>query len=114
MYGSLNNMLAGSDPEIVPKVGMGATMIGWTDRHAYTVVEVKSARHVVVQRDAVKRVDMNGISESQRYEFSADPEGEMYEVTRRKNGRWVIKGESMKNGTKFVIGHREEYFDYSF
>lgn len=113
-YGSLNNLIAGSNPTITPEVGMGATHIGWTDREPYTVVEVVNADTIVVQEDNAKRVDTNGMSESQSYEYTPNPDGRKVTVTRRKNGQWIAKGEPMKTGTKFVVGSRSKYHDYSF
>lgn len=98
-----------------PVVGMGATELGWTDRHAYTVTSVsKNGKVVQVQQDTATRTDKNGMSESQSYDFTPNPEGSKRTVTLRKNGCWVAKGGSMKGGTRFAIGHRSEYHDYSF
>jgi hypothetical protein len=113
-YGSFQNMVAGSAPDVVPTIGMGATLISWTDRHPYTVVEVVGPDHVVVQEDSYTRTDHNSMSECQSYDFAPNPGGARYHVTRRKNGRWVARGESMKNGTKFVIGSRDKYHDFGF
>jgi hypothetical protein len=97
-----------------PKVGMGATLVYWTDRHAATIVAVSaSGREITVQRDKAVRTDKNGLSESQDYTYSPDPEGPTYVATRRKNGRYVLKGEPMR-GTGVAIGHRREYYDPSF
>lgn len=114
MYGSLVNMLSGTPATYVPKVGDGATELCWSDRHAYTVVEVVSPTHVVVQQDTVTRTDKNGMSESQQYSYQANPDAPRKHVTLRRNGRWVLQGESQKNGTKFAMGDRREYHDYSF
>jgi len=114
MYGSLQNMLAGTSVAYAPKVGDGATMVMWSDRHAYTITQVVSPTHVVVTRDKVTRKDKNGMSECQEYDFESDAQGQSYHVTLRSNGRWVMQGESQKNGTKFAMGQRGEYHDYSF
>ena len=113
-YGSLVNQLLGTASDLVPVVGMGATKIMWSDRKPYTVVEVINTTTVVVQEDDYKRVDTNGMSDSQSYEFSPNPEGIKYTVTRRKNGQWVRKGSSMKDGAKFCLGTRDKYHDFSF
>lgn len=115
MNGSLiNNQLSGSNqPE--PVIGMGCTKCMWSDREAYTIIDVSENRKtIVVQRDSVKRIDSNGMSESQEYEYTQDPNGEIEVVTLRKNGRWITQGEPMKNGTGWLIGERCEYYDYSF
>lgn len=116
-HGSLQNVIAANTKPKAPVVGMGATRIGWTDRHACTVIEVRSAKRIVVQRDTATRVLKPGsqvMSDQQTYTFALDPSGSTYVVTLRKNGAWVSEGESMKNGTRFMIGYRSEYYDFSF
>ncbi len=113
-HGSLQNLLAGSNPEITPAVGMGATKIGWSDRHPFTVITIVDAKTLVVQEDSYERTDGNGMSESQSYTFSPNPEGATYTITRRKNGQWVVQGDDTKNGQKFTVGSRDKYHDYSF
>lgn len=97
-----------------PKVGMGATMVFWTDRHAYTIIDVSpDLKTIKVQRDRATRIDKNGMSECQNYLYNQDCAGDIQVATLRKNGRYVLKGDSMK-GTYVAIGHRREYYDYSF
>lgn len=114
MHGSLTNRMMEGSKQPTPEVGMGVTECCWSDRHAYTIVEVVTDKLIVVQRDKVKRTDQNGMSESQQYSYEADPEGAKVEVTLRKNGKWITKGEGLKNGTGWLIGSRREYHDYSF
>ena len=111
--GSLTNLLMSRSRQSNPEVGMGATEIMWTDRRAYTIVEVRNPKTIVVQEDNAKRTDNNGMSESQRYEFTPNLEGEKIVVTLRKNGKWIRRGES-QNGRSFVVGYRTAYHDYSF
>lgn len=115
--GSLINNIYANSKQVVPIVGMGATMLMFSDRHAGTIVEVlkKSKGEVkgfVWQQDNAKRIDKNGMSESQQYEYSANIDGPKYEVILRKNGRYVRKGESL-NGTSFALDSRMEYYDFS-
>lgn len=112
--GSLINLVEGNSAQPEPEVGMGATVLGWTDRYAATVVEVPNARTVVVQLDHAKRTDDNGVSEAQSYEYSANPTGRQETYTKRKNGRWVRKGEPLKEGTRLALGFRNHYHDYTF
>jgi hypothetical protein len=114
MYGSLQNLMAGTSATYVPKVGDGATEICWTDRHAATIVEVVSPRHVVVQRDISTRTDKNGMSDDQQYSYQPDPDAPRVHVTLRQNGRWVVQGQTQKGGTKYALGARRSYHDYSF
>jgi len=114
--GSLVNHLVSRSKGLEPVVGMGATELMWTDRHALTIVEVNEKKTmVVVQRDNVKRIDNGGpYTESQDYEFTPNPNATRVPYTLRKNGAWVKLGESMKGGSRISIGRRSEYCDPSF
>ena len=107
-----------------PVVGMGATLLGWTDRHPATVVEVTKSKKgewiITVQEDNAQRTDNNGFSESQSYEYTANPDGHksMFryedgkgwrEVRKNPKGRLVLTG-----GGGVRIGEREKYHDFSF
>lgn len=111
---SLVNLVVGQEGNPVPEVGMGATELCWTDRHAFTIIEVLSPKEIRVQQDFAERADANGMSESQEYTYSPDPNGRTQLITLRKNGAWVTKGKQMQNGTRFKLGVRMEYYDYSF
>lgn len=106
---------------IEPEVGMGATLCLWSDSHAYTITDVirfKSGKNagaikaVIAQRDIAKRIDKNGMSESQDYEYTFDPTAKGTVFTLRKNGRYLAEGGD--GGTRLAIGFRREYYDYSF
>lgn len=113
VFGSLNNrIMEGKYP--TPKVGDGATILMFTDRAPATVVEVISATKVVIQYDDFERTDKNGMSESQEYKYSPNQFGTKMTVTLRKNGRWIVEGEAMRNGTAVAFGIREKYYDFSF
>lgn len=108
VYGSLMNHLHSNGAgDVEVKVGDGATELMWTDRHAFTVVQVKSAKTIVVQRDKVTRTDANGMSETQSYSYEPDVNGELVTLRMTKRG-WSSKGR------KFRIGKRSEYHDFSF
>lgn len=90
-----------------PEVGMGCTILGWTDRHAATIVKVTKTQ-VHVQRDIATRIDKNGMSESQTYSCAADPTAdvEVFRVTK--------KGLRNNRGNGLSIGKREEYYDHGY
>lgn len=46
----INRIMEGSSAEEI-KVGMGATALFWSDRQAFTVIEIKSKSRILVQRD---------------------------------------------------------------
>ena len=108
--GSLVNYLANqSAPSAIPKVGDGATLIMYSDRSPYTIVEVsKSGKRIGVQPDDARRVDENGYSEIQEYVYTRRPETAVQYYSRRKDGSYRAVGESMQ-GCRLMIGHREKY-----
>lgn len=111
-HGSLQNIWASNTlPKPDFKVGDGATLILWTDRHACTIIAIrKNGREIVFQEDTAIRTDKNGMSDAQSYTFERNPEGRTFEATLRQNGTFKIKGEQ----TSVLIGHRSHYRDYSF
>lgn len=110
LYGSLNNRLMENSKQPTPVVGMGVTQCMYTDRHAYTIVEVISPKKIVVQQDDATRTDNNGLSESQQYSYKPDPDAPKEVITLRKNGRWIKQGNPM-DSAGYLLGHREEYRD---
>lgn len=97
-----------------PVLGMGVTKLGWSDRSPYTIIEIHSTKEIVVQEDKSVRIDKNGLSEQQEWEISSDPEGRTRILTLRKNGKWITKGVSLKNGDYWLIGERMRYYDPHF
>ena len=136
-FGSITNRIAESycySEDQEPYVGMGATYNSWSDRSPLTVIEIikeKNYEIIVCQEDFAKRTDSNGMSESQNYEYSPNPDGclyyvrskeviskegvpaKIYENVRKneKTGRWnVIKW----HRTPISFGRRNKYHDFSF
>ncbi len=108
-----------------PKIGMGATLIYFSDRSPGTIVFIggKVGGIVVgVQGDSAKRTDKNGMSEMQSYAFTRNLDaGISYFRFDEKRGwrgirvnpdtdRWVLNGST----TGLRIGERDKYHDYSF
>jgi hypothetical protein len=115
MIGSLvNYLMDAKQSPVTPEIGMGVTQLCWSDRHAFTVIDILSPKEIRVQKDRAIRVDNTGMSDSQKWEFQRNPEGSIYHLTLRKNGSWAQKGLSRKNSDGWAIGRREEFFDFSF
>jgi hypothetical protein len=119
MTGSLVNLISGNSQQPTPEVGMGATVLQWTDRSAATIVEVAITnkgvpKAITIQYDNSQRTDSNGMSESQTYDYTPNPHGSKVEYTLRKNGAWVRRGDPLKGGQRVAIGYRDTYHDYSF
>ena len=112
--GSLvNHLMSGHVGGPVPVIGMGATILCWTDRHAATVVRVSpSGKTVWVQQDHAKRTDDNGMSEVQSYEYTPNPEAPMKMFRLGKHG-WREAG-SRGKGNGLALDVRRQYHDFSF
>jgi hypothetical protein len=97
--------------DIVPSVGMGATIQYWSDRKAGTIIRVDyNGRRLVIQLDKPIRIDQNGMSECQEYEYHRNPEGTIYIATLRKDGGYRVS----KTKMSVALDVRDEYYDYSF
>lgn len=118
--GGLINRLQEATTAPVPTVGMGGTTMSYSDRHPVTVVSVgplnkkSPAGRIGVQEDHAKRIDGNGMSECQDYEFTPNPKAPIVFYTIRKTGQYIREGESLKNGQVVVLGYRDKYHDFSF
>lgn len=101
-------LIAGQTKTGFVEIGMGATQVLYSDSHAYTIIAIsKSGKTITVQKDKAKRADKNGASDCQTYEFEPDPQGQTRTIRQTKNG-WNWKGE------RFLVGIRQEYYDYTF
>lgn len=95
------------------KVNEGATLCHWSDRHAGTVVEVSAdGKTLKWQRDYATRSDNNGMSDSQSWAYTKNPETAVKTFTKRKNGYFYERGQKM--GTSYLVEGRCEYYDFSF
>src|SRR5277367_4802395 len=82
--------------DIIPSVGMGATIQYWSDRKAGTIIQVeRNGKRLVIQMDKSIRTDQNGMSECQEYEYERDPQGTIYIATLRKDGRYRVSKTKM-------------------
>lgn len=113
-YGSVQNRIEEQMRTIKPEVGMGATMMGYTDRTPYEIIEVKDERHITVRALNYKRIDTNGMSESQEYEYTSDENNATSRLFLTKQGQWRERYNDRSLGRTFVIGYAEKYHDFSF
>lgn len=85
-YGNLDNRLMenAKQPEI--KVGMGATEIFYSDRHAYEVIAVKDQKHVTIRRyDTVTKG-----AYSNQWELTSNENNTAIELTKRGNYWYAV------------------------
>lgn len=114
--------------EPTPVVGMGVTILGWTDRHAGTIHKVeevtsKRYRYVIeISQDHARVVSGSCQDGSAVYEYTPQPEAHrsIYRKN-RQTGLWegayrdVETGRLKKSGGNGLrIGERDEYYDPSF
>ena len=110
-----------------PEVGMGVTLLQWSDRSAGTIQKVTElasktwAWEIEITDDSARRIDNNGMSESQEYEYTQHPDG--YRTTyrcKREGGEWirVVRNENgrtvISRGAGLQIGVRQAYHDFTF
>lgn len=110
VYGNLINRLEEHVTSPTPVVGMGATVMFYSDRTAATVTKVStSGKTCWLTEDNAERVDTNGMSEAQSYRFTPNPDGRVWRASLRKNGTWKTS-----NNDGVALGRRDAYHDYSF
>jgi hypothetical protein len=114
----VNHLMSGTNGQPEPEIGMGATILQWSDRTPCTIVAVRRFKgeqkagqvsEIDAQEDKATRTDNNGMSECQRYEYERDTQGWVTTFKRNKKGAFVSNG-----GNRLRIGDRSKYHDYSF
>lgn len=109
--------------EPTPEIGMGATMLSWSDRNPATIVQVFNigkTQYIGVNEDDATRTDNNGISESQSYEFKFNPSVFIRYYRKTAKGTWEgcrvnpETGRFIKANGSVTIGKRDKYWDPSF
>ena len=110
-YGSLQNAIGNQTRSLQPKIGMGVTELMYSDRHPYTITKILSVKHIMVRPDKAIRIDKNGCCETQEYSYETDIESPEITLFLNKFGRWKRQGDA--NGSTYLIGKREEYYDFT-
>jgi hypothetical protein len=110
-YGSLVNAIGNQTKSLKPEVGMGVTELMYSDRHPYTIIAVLSEKKIQVIRDIATRTDKNGCCEIQEYTYTPDYNSPTVTLRLNKHGRWKESGHP--DGSTFLIGRREEYYDFT-
>lgn len=98
-----------SGPNLV--LGMGATIYSYSDRTPATVIRIThNGKRIILQEDYSIRVDKNGISENQEYQYQTNTSGVLIYATLRKDGRFRVTATNQL----VSLGPRQKYYDYSF
>lgn len=127
--GSLVNHLYSQGTSPKPVVGMGVTLLSWSDRSPGTIRAVRELTsktykyEIEVTEDDAVRIDGNGMSEAQEYEYSVVEDGyrQLFRQE-RSTGKWY-EGRIQSTTKKFkrtsganciLLGRREKYHDFTF
>ena len=85
----------------------------YSDRHAYQVIRMETAKRMVVRRMTAKRVNVGEywMSDAQDYEFTENQDAPEITLRLHKDGFWY----STNNCNPFrITSEPHEYFDYLF
>lgn len=96
-YGCLTNRLEEGKQFVDEiKVGTGVTEYYYSDRKPFEVIEVITQQHIIIRELDSKRIDNNGMSDAQSYEYISNEKNPKYELVLR-NGIWFKVYEINKN-----------------
>lgn len=106
----VNHIMSGAKGE--PKVGEGATILQWTDRQAYEVLEVSdNGKRAIIQKYRRKRIDNNGMGECQNYEYKELEGGKLELIYKWGSWRIKIKMVDFVKGYEYKPEDAKELFD---
>ena len=126
-YGSLINLVcANQSQKELPadlKIGTGCTELMWSDRNPFEVVAIKKNKKGEVTQLTVRRMDAKpapthkGVGYND-WILSSNPRGgtmtlRFRKETKKRAGGWYAKSD-YGWGSRFLIGHAEYYYDWSF
>lgn len=116
----VRSLMAATFPDREPEVGLGATVLGWADRYAATIISFEEGR-IAVREDRATRSDGGGATVAQTYDYSPDPNGLVHHFAQR-NGQWqevrrnprTQRWEFVREGYGLRIGARDHFYDFAF
>jgi len=103
--------MADQTRSLTPEIGMGVTEIMYSDRHPYTITAILTPKRIKVKADKTVRIDKNGCCEEQEYRYEPAPNAPEITLFLNKYGRWKRLGDA--GGSTYLIGRREEYYDFT-
>ena len=89
LQGSFYNYLMGNN-DTLPEVGKGGTILMYSDRHAFEVLEI-NGDEILIDEYIAERTDDNGMSECQSYKFEK-LEGYPYKIVWRYKHWYRVGG----------------------
>lgn len=127
-YGSLiNHVCSNMNQKELPRdlaIGTGCTELMWSDRNPYEVVGIEKNKHGEVTKLTVRAMDHKagpnhkGVG-CNDWILSSDPKGKQVDLFFRKGTKkratgWYERGLNKEWGNRFLVGHAEYYYDWSF
>ncbi len=110
-HGTLTAAIYDQTRSLKPEIGMGVTEVMYSDRHPYTVTQILSDKRIMVRADKATRIDKRGFCEDQDYQYKPDPQSPEIALFLNKFGKWKRLGDA--KGSTYLIGRREEYYDFT-
>jgi hypothetical protein len=85
-YGCLTNRLEEGKQFVDEiKVGTGVTEYHYSDRKPFEVIDVINQKHIIIRALDYIRIDNNGMSDAQTYEYISNEKNAKYELVLRNN-----------------------------
>lgn len=104
LHGSLNNRIDENRMFVDEiEVGTDCTEYLWSDRHAYWVSNVIDGKTIEIKRYSAKRIDGNGMSDAQAYEYVKDDAAKPIMLKMFKN-RWHLVKRYKKHDDAYLDG----------
>lgn len=101
-------------------IGDGVTLNYYSDEKPATVVEIDSkGKWIKVQMDIAKRIDKNGMSDCQEYEYFRDENGYIRTFYKTRIKDYTVFTDTGRStydsyGIYLSLKVRRKYFDYTF
>ncbi len=107
---------------LVPQIGMGATVYGYSDTYAYEIVEISESGKTITLREMRAERDPTWTpnvipggfaghcvnNREQRWTLTPNPEGRTTKARLTKGGRYTIGGRAIG------VGQASMFYDYNF
>lgn len=95
---------------IIPEVGLGCTILYWSDKRAATVTRIISPTMIEVTHNRVKCLDYY----AGEYKILPELDERTSIFTKRKNGEWIMKGHKINDGCVLTLVYQDHYIAPSF
>ena len=98
--------------DIVPEVGLPCTVVYWSDKRAATVTRIISPSKIEVMHNEVECLDYYASDYKVLPEINKLMGVDVF--TKRRNGKWIMEGQTSKDGVRLMLHYQRHYIDPSF